>query len=369
MADLSQLFRPEPTRRPYAGSLPAQAYQASSFDTEAIKRNTARQRVMDEVMRAGLSPEDGEPFFKFTARRLFELGDVEGAMATNAKAQEYQAAAAAMQQQGFENTLRMRQDDRAQMTAEANIQNQQADNLRADRQMDLNERVQAFNQAKYEDGASARRLDNLIKQQQLAQGVLDFELKSTELDKERVQLQEAQKELAQIGINWTPSTEMDKKTVLALNRGALAMRTFATDLKDYSPSPAVLAFIEKLGQGGTSPLTEVWARLTKSGLYAALSDNDRRYIMHALSIADMDLRPVSGAALPAGEVAGAIFRLAPQPNDTPAMRAERAQARADVWKGLAGTLPQEAVSAYPQMPDAALLSDAELEAIANGNNR
>ncbi len=174
------------------------------------------------------------------------------------------------------------------------------------------------------------------------------------------------RELEGLGVSWRPQTEVDKKTVLALNRGALAMRVLGTELREYTPSDEVLVFVDQLRAGGDNPVSQVWNNLTKRSLYRTLSSEDRRFLMHALSISDMDLRPVSGAALNASEVAGSILRLMAMPGDDEGLRNEKLQARADVWKGLAGTLPAEAQSGYPEMPEEALITDAELEAIANG---
>lgn len=97
MADLSQLFGAQRGNR-----------TASVFDRVSDKAGSLKRRmVMNEAMRQDLSPEDGDPFFKFVGERLFQLGDIQGAMAVAAKREEIMGAQAAAQQKGFENQLKL----------------------------------------------------------------------------------------------------------------------------------------------------------------------------------------------------------------------------------------------------------------------
>lgn len=104
MADLSQLFAPQPTiqerqgrRNPFGLAAP----QAAGF---------ARKIAMREAMQQNLSPDSGDQFFQFVGNRLAELGDAEGALAVNQQRQQMMAsqaqAQAAGQQQAFDNELK-----------------------------------------------------------------------------------------------------------------------------------------------------------------------------------------------------------------------------------------------------------------------
>lgn len=66
-----------------------------------------RQIVMREALEQNLSPEDGEKFFKFTGRRLFEMGDIEGAFAVADKQREFGAMRAQAEQEQFERALKL----------------------------------------------------------------------------------------------------------------------------------------------------------------------------------------------------------------------------------------------------------------------
>lgn len=364
MADLSQIF----------GGQPSVAQRQGRRDPFALAGPRAnefkRKLVMSEAQKQDLAPEDGDAFFSFVENRLFQLGDTEGAMATNQRRQEMMAAQGAAQQQGFENDL-ARQEFALKAAKFGQTQENEKARIGISQQnADAITKRLDFEVKKYAEGGSDRELDRLIKKQDLAGAVLDHEIKGVELQQERTQLEASRKELKDLGLTYTPKTEIEKKTVVALNRGALAMRVLATEMRDYVPSDGVLTLIDAMKAEGGTPFSDIWNQFKKRGGYRTLSQKDRRFLMHALSISDLDLRPVSGAALSAAEVAGSITRLMSMPGDGPQVVSDKQQARADVWRGLAGTLPPEAAAsgAFPQQDEGSLLSDEQLRAIANGAN-
>jgi len=112
MPELSSLF----------GARPRQG-RPTGFETKPKANQFKRSIVMQEALERDLAPDDGADFYKFVGRRLFELGDTEGALAVSAQAQQIlgrqaQAQAEAEQQQ-FERTLAARKDSRE--TAAAGI--------------------------------------------------------------------------------------------------------------------------------------------------------------------------------------------------------------------------------------------------------
>ncbi len=175
MADLSSLFgaaQPARGRRDYFGLA---APHAARFK---------RQIVMREAMSQDLAPEDGEQFFKFVGRRLFELGDMQGAMAVNAQAEQYGAAQAAAQQQAFENQQALARGDREQQRIDLSADA----GRRAEAQLDINALNQQVNRdrvtleaLRFEAGADTRALDEILKRQEVADGLVNHELKQVEL--------------------------------------------------------------------------------------------------------------------------------------------------------------------------------------------
>ncbi len=104
MADLSSLFGAPQQGRGRRDPFGMAAPHAARFK---------RQIVVRELQQQGLEPGDGAPFFQYGARRLMELGDIQGMFLLNQEAQRYGAAQAAAQQQAFENQLKINTDARA----------------------------------------------------------------------------------------------------------------------------------------------------------------------------------------------------------------------------------------------------------------
>jgi len=359
MADLSHLF----------GGVPLQPRQAGPFDLAGPKAAEFKRKIaIGEAKKFGLSPQTGDEFYRFMGQRLFELGDAEGAQIIEQERAE---------QLGAQQRANLEQNRFALDAARFGFDQQKEDTRAEEKQTDfrLRERGKAIEEdrvtmekLRFNESVQNNELDRILKQQDIANGVIEHQIKGVELEQERAQLAETMRELEGIGIRWTPGNEQDKKTVITLNRGALAMRVMGTDLRGYTPSNKLMALIDQMRAEGGNPITDVWNQLKRRGGYSALSSEDRRFLMHALSISDLDLRPVSGAALSAAEVAGSIIKLLPMPGDDEQVRNEKLQARADVWKGLARTLPNEASGAYPEMDETALMTDEQLEAIANDSN-
>ncbi len=97
MADLSNLFGSPPAPR---------ALRPTGFEGGAKAQEFKRAIVMREALEQDLAPDDGLDFFKFVGRRLFELGDAQGAFAVGQQAQQLLAGQSAGAQQGFENQIR-----------------------------------------------------------------------------------------------------------------------------------------------------------------------------------------------------------------------------------------------------------------------
>ena len=114
MADLSQLFGAG------IGQPPVQRERGDNFGAGAqFGAELKRKMVMGEVRQQGLTPEDGDQFFQFVGKRLFELGDVEGALSVAQQRQQMMAAQAQGQQQGFQNDIALREIELKEKNAKA----------------------------------------------------------------------------------------------------------------------------------------------------------------------------------------------------------------------------------------------------------
>jgi len=81
MADLSQLFAPPVAAPKNMGNFGAAAPFAAEF---------TRRMALNEARELGLSPTQGDEFYKFMGERLFLLGDAEGALMINQERMENQ---------------------------------------------------------------------------------------------------------------------------------------------------------------------------------------------------------------------------------------------------------------------------------------
>jgi hypothetical protein len=104
MADLASLFAPPAL--PGGGSAAGRAYEGAGIRGTEF----TRQIVMSEALERDLAPEDGDPFFDFVGKRLFELGDVEGALGVAQQRAAMAAGQAEAEQQAFENQRKLNKE-------------------------------------------------------------------------------------------------------------------------------------------------------------------------------------------------------------------------------------------------------------------
>lgn len=119
MADFSSIFAP--LQQQGGGGVPFPTFER----TEATANQFKRKIVMQEALERDLAPEDGDAFYKYTQRRLFELGDLEGAFAVEGQRQALstQQEESLIERLKLQNTIRgtdirERTEDRQQAEAD-----------------------------------------------------------------------------------------------------------------------------------------------------------------------------------------------------------------------------------------------------------
>lgn len=329
MADLSRLF-----------GAPQQQQRRNVFDLASPKANQfKRQIVMKEAMEQDLAPDDGIDFFKFVGNRLFELGDTEGAMAVSQQAQQLSAgqaqAEAQARQQQFDNSVTLEKLDTQssqfnqslgfQREKQADLSKASAKKLAQDASLGaarINASMMGLKETKRKNAAS----------EALARDRLEFDRASDEADR-------LMKTLEGGGIDLS---EAEGKSLSLAAQIAPAMELLnSPELTNHTPSKAAIGVIQQLASSSGDFMSSA-RKLFSSGVYAGLSENDKRYISHGLTVADMSLRDRTGATMNAGEVAGEFIRLLPQPGDSDRLISEKRQSRETVLDSIMVKVPDAA---------------------------